>query len=32
MLHKLNAIFAIRYTALALCAFALLLSLFALLA
>jgi glutamate synthase domain-containing protein 2 len=32
MLHKLNAIFPIRYTALALCAFALLLSLFALLA
>jgi glutamate synthase domain-containing protein 2 len=31
MLHKLNAIFPIRYTALALCAFALLLSLFALL-
>jgi glutamate synthase domain-containing protein 2 len=32
MLHQLNAIFAIRYTALALCAFALLLSLFALMA
>ncbi len=32
MLHKLNAIFPVRYTALALCAFALLLSLFALLA
>jgi len=27
MLHKLNAIFPIRYTALALCAFAMLLSL-----
>jgi glutamate synthase domain-containing protein 2 len=32
MLHQLNAIFPVRYTALALCAFALLLSLFALLA
>ena len=32
MLHQLNAIIPIRYTALALCAFALLLSLFALLA
>ena len=32
MLHKLNAIFPVRYTALGLCVFALLLSLFALLA
>jgi glutamate synthase domain-containing protein 2 len=32
MLHQLNAIFPVRYTALALCAFAMLLSLFALLA